>query len=275
MDKTDIPKLSTRALSLAYGDHHVVRDLSIDFTPGAITSIVGPNGCGKSTVLRSLARLLKPHSGQVLLGNTPVHDIAPRRYARSVGLLPQHPVAPDGITVADLVGRGRTPHQGFFGRWSSQDYLAVAEAMDTTGVSELAHAPVNELSGGQRQRVWIAMALAQHTDVLLLDEPTTYLDVKHQLEVLDILTDLNKTRGTTVIMVLHDLNLSARYSDELIALRDGAIVAHGAPETVITAETVREMFSIDSTVIADPVSGTPAVMPQGRHHNLAKVSTSR
>lgn len=275
MDKTDIPKLSTRALSLAYGDHHVVRDLSIDFTPGAITSIVGPNGCGKSTVLRSLARLLKPHSGQVLLGNTPVHDIAPRRYARSVGLLPQHPVAPDGITVADLVGRGRTPHQGFFGRWSSQDYLAVAEAMDTTGVSELAHAPVNELSGGQRQRVWIAMALAQHTDVLLLDEPTTYLDVKHQLEVLDILTDLNKTRGTTVIMVLHDLNLSARYSDELIALRDGAIVAHGAPETVITAETVREVFSIDSTVIADPVSDTPAVMPQGRHHNLAKVSTSR
>ena len=187
--------------------------------------------------------------------------------ARTLGLLPQNPIAPEGVTVVDLVGRGRHPHQGAFRRWSREDEQAVAEALELTDTAELADRVVDELSGGQRQRVWIAMALAQGTDLLLLDEPTTYLDVAHQVEMLDLLADLNRSRGTTVVMVLHDLNLSARYADHLVAMRDGRIVAEGAPADVVTEETVRAVFGLDSRVITDPVSHTPLVVPVGRHHS--------
>lgn len=258
--------LSAREVTLAYGERRVVDELSVDVTPGAITSIVGPNGCGKSTLLRALSRLLKPAAGQVLLDDRPLSDHPTRELARTLGLLPQTPVAPDGIVVADLVGRGRTPHQGLLGRWSTRDYEVVAEAMAATGTTDLAERSIEELSGGQRQRVWIAMALAQDTDILLLDEPTTYLDVAHQLEILDLLTDLNSSRGTTIVMVLHDLNLAARYSDRLIAMRAGAVHSTGTPEEVVTEQTMQEVFGVSSRVLPDPVSGRPMVMPLGRHH---------
>lgn len=258
--------LTAAGLTLGYGDRIIVDDLDLTVKPGAITSIVGANGCGKSTLLRSLARLLKPRAGQVILDGTSLHEQPTKEIAKVLGLLPQSPIAPEGIVVADLVGRGRHPHQGMMGRWSKRDYEVVAESLAATNATELASRPVDELSGGQRQRVWIAMALAQETDILLLDEPTTFLDVANQLEVLDLLTDLNRRRGTTVVMVLHDLGLAARYSDQLIAMRRGAILSQGTPEEVVTRETVREVFGIESRVVPDPVSGAPLVMPIGRHH---------
>ncbi|MGV0325785.1 ABC transporter ATP-binding protein [Corynebacterium confusum] len=259
-------QLHARDLRLDYGHGTILDGLEVTLTPGAITSIVGPNGCGKSTLLRCLSRLLAPTSGSVYLDGHDISSLPTKQLARQLGLLPQSPVAPDGIVVADLVGRGRTPHQGLLGRWSQEDYRIVAESLEATGTAALAERAVDELSGGQRQRVWIAMALAQRTGILLLDEPTTYLDVKHQLEVLDLLTDLNRDNGTTIVMVLHDLNLAARYSDELVAVSDGDVYSHGAPTEVITPEAVRHVFGIDCQVITDPVSGTPAVMPMGRHH---------
>lgn len=183
-----------------------------------------------------------------------------------LGLLPQSPIAPEGIAVADLVGRGRHPHQKLLARWSARDYEVVAQSLDATGTSDLADRAVDELSGGQRQRVWIAMALAQETDILLLDEPTTFLDVAHQVEVLDLLTDLNRERGTTIVMVLHDINMAARYADHLYALRDGRVVASGAPSEVVTSELIRDVFELDALVVPDPVSGAPIVLPRGRHH---------
>ncbi|MDN6099567.1 ABC transporter ATP-binding protein [Corynebacterium flavescens] len=261
-------QLAARGISLGYADSDIITDLSVDIAPGKVTSIVGPNGCGKSTLLRSLSRLLKPRGGEILLDGKAIAEIRTKELAKSLGLLPQSPIAPDGIVVADLVGRGRTPHQGMLGRWSTEDYEIVEESMRTTGTFELAERSIDELSGGQRQRVWIAMALAQRTDILLLDEPTTYLDIKHQLEVLDLLTDLNAQHGTTIAMVLHDLNLAARYSDELIAVAGGKIYAQGSPREVITSETVRHVFGVDSLIIDDPVSGLPAVMPIGHHHVL-------
>jgi iron complex transport system ATP-binding protein len=258
--------LAASGLSLAYGDRVVVSELDLTLAPGRVTAIVGANGCGKSTLLRALARLLPPTAGRVLLDGADLHRRSTKEVARLLGLLPQSPVAPEGITVSDLVGRGRHPHQGVLARFSAADYAAVADALTATGTVELADRPVDELSGGQRQRVWIALALAQQTDILLLDEPTTFLDVAHQVEVLDLLTDLNRERGTTVVMVLHDLNLAARYADELVAVRDGRIAASGPPTSVVTAELVREVFGLESTVIDDPVSHTPLVLPRGRHH---------
>ncbi len=213
-----------------------------------------------------MSRLLTPRAGQVVLDGTSVHRMPAKQLARTLGLLPQSPIAPDGITVSDLVGRGRHPHQGIFSRWSAADDVAVAEALEATSTVDLADRSVDELSGGQRQRVWIAMALAQRTDLLLLDEPTTFLDVSHQVEVLDLLTDLNRTRGTTIVMVLHDLNLAARYADHLIAMGDGRIHAVGSPADVLSEETVRAVFGLDCRVIADPVSGRPLMLPIGRHH---------
>lgn len=262
---TDQHTLTTSELSLAYGERRVIDGLGLTIAPGQITSIVGSNGCGKSTLLRALARLLKPTAGQVLLDGRALHEQPSKEVARVLGLLPQSPVAPEGIVVADLVGRGRHPHQGLLGRWSTRDYEVVAEALAATNTADLAERCVDELSGGQRQRVWIAMALAQETDILLLDEPTTFLDVAHQLEVLDLLVDLNAAKATTVVMVLHDLGLAARYSDELIAMRQGQIVAQGTPAEVVTQETVREVFGIEAKVVPDPVSGAPLVMPIGRH----------
>lgn len=262
----DSTALHVKDVSVGYGERTVLDTLNVDIKRGAITSIVGPNGCGKSTLLRTMSRLLNPTKGEIVLDGKSIHDIPTLKLATQLGLLPQTPIAPDGIVVADLVGRGRTPHQGILGRWSQQDYDIVAEALETTGISDLAERSIDELSGGQRQRVWIAMALAQRTDTLLLDEPTTYLDVKHQLDVLDLLTELNRDRGTTIVMVLHDLNLAARYSDELVAVSGGKVFAHGHPREVITKENVKSVFGIDSVIITDPVSDQPAVMPIGRHH---------
>lgn len=260
-------RLAAEGLTLAYGDREVVRNMDLTVPEGHITAIVGANGCGKSTVLRALARLIRPREGAVMLDGEEIHRLSSREVARRLGLLPQSPTAPEGIVVTDLVGRGRHPHQRFLARWSADDYAAVAEALDATGIADLADRAVDELSGGQRQRVWIAMALAQQTDILLLDEPTTFLDVTHQIEVLDLLTDLNRTRGTTIVMVLHDLNLAARYADHLIAVHEGRIHASGSPAEVISPKIVREVLDLDCTVIPDPVSGAPLVLPRGRHHS--------
>ncbi|AIT59912.1 ABC transporter ATP-binding protein [Corynebacterium doosanense] len=257
--------LDIHDLHLGYGERQVVTGLDLTIAPGRITSIVGPNGCGKSTLLRALSRLLKPTSGEVLLDARPLHERPSKELARIVGLLPQTPVAPEGIVVADLVGRGRHPHQGFTGRWSPRDYEVVARSLELTHTTELAERSIDELSGGQRQRVWIAMALAQETDILLLDEPTTYLDIANQLEILDLLIDLNREHGTTIVMVLHDIGLAARYSDELVAISNGKLYSAGDPAQVVTEQTMSDVFGLDCRVIEDPVSGSPLVLPIGRH----------
>jgi iron complex transport system ATP-binding protein len=259
-------ELVARDLTLSYEGRVVVEGLDLTVPPGRVTAIVGPNACGKSTLLRGLSRLLAPAGGSVLLDGADIHSLPTKQVATRLGLLPQTPVAPDGITVADLVSRGRYPHQGWFRRWTADDDAAVTEAMAATGITGLADRSVDELSGGQRQRVWIAMALAQQTDILLLDEPTTFLDISHQIDVLDLLLDLNAARGATVVMVLHDLNLAARYADHLVAMRDGSIVAAGDPSEVVTAELVRDVFGVESVIASDPVTATPLVVPLGRHH---------
>jgi iron complex transport system ATP-binding protein len=259
--------LSAEELTLGYGDRTVIDGLDLVVPPGRITAIVGANACGKSTLLRSMTRLLAPRAGRVLLDGKAVHRLPAKELARTLGLLPQSPIAPEGITVADLVGRGRHPHQGVFTRWRAEDDAAVAAALEATRTTDLAERSVDELSGGQRQRVWIAMALAQETDLLLLDEPTTFLDVSHQVEVLDLLTDLNHARGTTIVMVLHDLNLAARYADHLVAMAGGRVHATGTPAEVLTEECVRAVFGLDSRVVLDPVSGKPLMLPIGRHHS--------
>ena len=259
-------RLQVEGVTLAYGDRTVVDSLDLQIAPGETTVIIGANACGKSTLLRSLSRLLRPSSGQVILDGRSVHTIPSKELARTLGLLPQTPIAPEGIAVGDLVARGRSPHQRMLSRWSPDDDAAVGEALALTGTTELVDRPVDELSGGQRQRVWIAMALAQRTDLLLLDEPTTFLDISHQVEVLDLLTDLNRRRGTTVVMVLHDLNLAARYADHLVAMAGGRVVASGRPVDVVTPATVREVFGLECAVVRDTVSGTPLVLPIGRHH---------
>ncbi|NMA78320.1 MAG: SIP domain-containing protein [Actinomycetales bacterium] len=251
-------------LHLAYDRRDIVRDLSLSLPEGAVTIIVGANGCGKSTLLRGMSRLLTPRSGSVVLDGKDLRSLRGKELARRLGLLPQTPIAPDGVTVRELVSRGRFPHQGLFQQWRPEDEEAVADALAATRTDELADRLLEELSGGQRQRVWIAMALAQQTEVLLLDEPTTFLDVTHQLEVLDVVSDLNRSRGTTVGIVLHDLNLASRYADHLVAVRAGEIYAEGAPAEVITEQMVHEVFALDSRVIPDPVTGTPMVLPLGR-----------
>lgn len=268
-------RLTAAGLTLGYAETSVVHDLDLRVPDGQVSVIVGANACGKSTLLRGLARLLRPQSGAVLLDGEVIHRQPTKQVARVLGLLPQNPVAPEGVTVVDLVGRGRHPHHGTFRRWTSADDEAVAEALTLTDTLGLADRVVDELSGGQRQRVWIAMALAQGTDLLLLDEPTTYLDVAHQVEMLDLLADLNARRGTTIVMVLHDLNLSARYADHLVALRHGRVVAEGSPREVVTEEVVREVFGLDNRVIDDPVSHTPLVVPVGRHLRAAASQENR
>jgi iron complex transport system ATP-binding protein len=261
-------RLSADGLRLAYDERVVVPDLSVAIPDGMITVIVGANACGKSTLLRSLARLLKPKAGTVYLDGTDIARLATRDVATRLGILPQAPVAPEGILVADLVARGRYPHQKWLRQWTDDDEDVIAAALETTGTIDLANRPVDELSGGQRQRVWIAMALAQQTDILLLDEPTTYLDLAHQVEVLDLLTDLNQRDGRTIVMVLHDLNQACRYSHHLVAMRQGAVAAEGPPSEVITEELVNHVFNLRCRVTPDPVSGTPLVIPIGRHVNV-------
>ncbi|MFF5255133.1 ABC transporter ATP-binding protein [Streptomyces leeuwenhoekii] len=254
-------RLAARALTLGYDDRTVVRALDLDIPDGEITVIVGPNACGKSTTLRALGRLLRPQGGAVLLDGRALAELPTRQIARRIGLLPQTPVAPEAITVADLVARGRQPHQRWWRQWSDEDERAVTEAMERTDVAALAGRPVDELSGGQRQRVWIAMALAQETDLLLLDEPTTYLDIAHQVEVLDLVRELNHDKGRTVVTVLHDLNQAARYAGHLVAMKEGRIAAQGPPADVVTADLVREVFGLDCVVVPDPVTGGPLVVP--------------
>jgi iron complex transport system ATP-binding protein len=257
--------LAADNVTLAYGQRVVSEALTVQVPPGKITAIVGANACGKSTLLRALARLLKPQAGTVLLDGQDIHTLATKEVARRLGILPQTPLAPSGISVTDLVARGRYPHQRLVRQWTQADEAAVATAMQATHVLTLAARPVDELSGGQRQRVWIAMALAQETDILLLDEPTTFLDLAHQIDVLDLLVDLNRSLGRTVVMVVHDLNHAARYADHLIAMRDGTVRAHGRPAHVLTAELVTDVLGMASRVVLDPVSLTPMVIPIGRH----------
>ncbi|MEU9088330.1 ABC transporter ATP-binding protein [Streptomyces sp. NPDC048357] len=254
-------RLSADGLTLAYEDLVVVSGLDLAVPDGKVTVIVGPNACGKSTTLRALGRLLKPRSGAVLLDGAALSSLPTRQIAQTIGLLPQSPVAPEAITVGDLVARGRQPHQHWWQQWSEADERAVSEAMARTSVADLADRPVDALSGGQRQRVWIAMALAQDTDLLLLDEPTTFLDIAHQVEVLDLIRRLNRERGRTVVAVLHDLNQAARYADHLVAMKAGRVVAEGPPSSVVTAELVEEVFGLSSLVIPDPVTGSPLVVP--------------
>ncbi|WP_226343984.1 ABC transporter ATP-binding protein [Agilicoccus flavus] len=273
-DSSRAHSLSAHGVTLGYGDRTVVEGLDLAVPAGEITVIVGANACGKSTLLRSLARLLTPSEGRIVLDGKELHERPTKEVARVLGLLPQSPIAPEGIVVGDLVARGRSPHQRMLTRWSREDDAAVAEALDLTDTASLADRSVDELSGGQRQRVWIAMALAQRTDILLLDEPTTFLDIAHQVEVLDLLTDLNRTRATTIVMVLHDLNLAARYADRLVAMCRGRMLADGAPQDVLTAELVEEVFGMRSQVTPDPVSGKPMVLPIGRHHARVPAATA-
>ena len=260
--------LEARGLTLTYDRHTVVDGLDLALPAGKITAIVGANGCGKSTLLRGLSRVLRPHAGAVLLDGADLRSMHPKQVARRVALLPQQPVAPSGMTVVELVGLGRHPHQSAFRPRTRDDDRIIAEALEATATLDLADRLVEELSGGQRQRVWIAMVLAQQTDVLLLDEPTSFLDLAHAVDVLDLVTDLNRERGTTVAMVLHDLNLAARYADELIAVKEGTVVAQGSPTEMITAERVRGVFGLTASVVPDPVTGTPLVVPIGRHHSV-------
>ncbi|MBM7493670.1 iron complex transport system ATP-binding protein [Micromonospora luteifusca] len=253
--------LSTRDLVAGYDERTVLDGLDLDLPTDAFTVIVGPNACGKSTLLRTMARLLTPRRGTVLLDGTSIRDLPTREVARRLGVLPQSPLVPEGVTVADLVGRGRQPYQRWWRQWSSEDGTAVDQAMALADVTDLADRPVDSLSGGQRQRVWIAMTLAQDTDALLLDEPTTFLDLAHQVEVLDLLHRLRVERGRTVVAVLHDLNQAARYADHLVAMRDGAVVAAGPPREILTADLVRDVFGLACVVVPCPVTGAPLVVP--------------
>ncbi|MEU0195459.1 ABC transporter ATP-binding protein [Streptomyces afghaniensis] len=258
-------RLAARGVTVRYGARTVIDDLDVAIPPGVITTIIGPNGCGKSTLLRTLSRLLKPSRGTVVLDGDDIARLRTRDVARKLGLLPQAPVAPEGLTVADLVARGRHPHQSWLRQWSSDDADVVERALAMTGVSDLADRPVDALSGGQRQRVWISMTLAQGTDLLLLDEPTTYLDLAHAMDVLDLVDDLHES-GCTVVMVLHDLNLAARYSDNLVVMRAGSILAQGHPRDVLTAELLHEAFGLHAKIIDDPVGDRPLIVPIGRTH---------
>ncbi|AEN09136.1 MULTISPECIES: ABC transporter ATP-binding protein [unclassified Streptomyces] len=262
-------RLTADSVTLGYDRRTIAENLSVEIPDNSFTVIVGPNACGKSTLLRALSRMLRPESGEVLLDGQSIHRLPAKKVARMLGLLPQTSIAPDGITVFDLVSRGRYPHQGLLRQWSPEDERIVRESMESTGVAELAGRYVDELSGGQRQRVWIAMALAQQTPLLLLDEPTTYLDIQHQIEVLDLCAELHETQGRTLVAVLHDLNHAARYATHLIAMRQGRIVAEGAPGEVVTAGLVEQVFGMRCQVIDDPETGTPLVVPAARRKRAA------
>lgn len=256
-------RLRAQNVTLRYDQRVIARDLSVAIPDGSFTVIVGPNACGKSTLLRALSRLLAPSAGAVILDGRTIASYPAKQVARTVGLLPQTSIAPDGIRVADLVARGRYPHQSFFRQWSHEDEAAVAAAMASTQTAELSGRLVDELSGGQRQRVWVAMALAQQTPILLLDEPTTFLDIAHQIELLDLCQDLN-AQGRTIVAVLHDLNHACRYATNIVAMKDGAIAAHGQPAAIMNEQLVENVFGLPCTIIADPLAGTPLIVPKRR-----------
>ncbi|WP_168581862.1 ABC transporter ATP-binding protein [Gephyromycinifex aptenodytis] len=259
-------RLHATHLSIGYDKRPVSQDLCVTIPDTSFTVIVGPNACGKSTLLRGMARLLKPQLGQVILDGRDIHTLKPKEVATRLGLLPQSSLAPDGIRVADLVARGRYPYQKLIRQWTKTDEQAVLDAMGATGIQDLSGRLVDELSGGQRQRVWVAMALAQATDILLLDEPTTFLDLRHQIELLELFTDLY-LRGRTLVAVLHDLNQAARYATHMIAMKDGQIVATGTPHEVVTADMVEHVFGVRCLIVADPAAGTPQVVPLGRERS--------
>ena len=262
-------RLRARGVHLSYDGRPVVRGVDLDVPDGRVSVVVGANGCGKSTLLRGLSRLMTPTEGAVELDGVDLRRARPREVARTLGLLPQQPLAPEGITVAALVARGRFPHQGAWRRTGGVDAAAVAQALEATDLVALAGARVEELSGGQRQRVWLAMMLAQDPDIMLLDEPTTFLDIAHQVDLLELLRELNRRRGTTVVMVLHELSLAARYADHLVVMAQGRVLREGAPADVLDAACVREAFGLEARVVPDPVSGTPLVVPLGRSEGRA------
>ncbi|AIG28760.1 ABC transporter ATP-binding protein [Brevibacillus laterosporus] len=260
--------LETKGLTLQYGDSIIIENLGLQIPKGEITVLIGSNGCGKSTLLRSLARLLKPASGHILLNGKGIAEQTTKEIAKQMAILPQGPIAPEGLTVLQLVKQGRYPHQNWLKQWTDEDEEKVAFALEVTQLTELAHRPIDSLSGGQRQRAWIALTLAQDTDIILLDEPTTYLDMTHQIEVLDILFELNQTRASTIVMVLHDLNLACRYAHHLVAVQDKQIYAQGSPETVLTEKMVEHVFRMQSKIIADPLYGTPMCIPVGNSRRI-------
>ncbi|GIV97591.1 MAG: iron-enterobactin transporter ATP-binding protein [Herpetosiphonaceae bacterium] len=255
--------LEAEQLSLGYDGPAIVDQLNLVVTAGSMTVLVGPNGCGKSTLLRGLARILKPRSGAVYLDGKIIQKLPTREVALRLGFLPQSPLAPEGMTVRDLIAQGRFPHQRWFQQWTVEDERITTQVLEMTDLTDLAGRQLDTLSGGQRQRAWIAMALAQNTDILLLDEPTTYLDLAHQLEVLQLLQRLNKQEGRTIVMVLHDLNLAARYADTIVALCAGKVVAAGKPWSVMTPEMLRQVFGVEAAIVKDPVNGAPICIPHG------------
>ena len=260
------PELLSENLSAGYDGQPILSNVSIKIPQNKISVILGANGCGKSTLLKTFARLLKPEGGTITLDGKNISSIPSRQIAQKLGLLPQSPIVPEGIKVTDLVARGRFPYRRAFGGLSTEDFQAVEEALEMMGITSLADRSVDELSGGQRQRVWIALALAQQTDILLLDEPTTYLDISYPVEILDLLTDLNRKRHTTIVMVLHDINLSARYADYIFAMCKGQLAAQGTPSQIITPALMKQVYGLNCQIIPDPVSGTPLIIPEGRHH---------
>lgn len=268
-------ELSAQNLSAGYDGKTIVSDVNITIPQNKISVILGANGCGKSTLLKTFAKLLKPEQGSILLDGKSIFSMPSKQMAQTLGLLPQSPVVPEGIKVTDLVARGRFPYRKLLGGLQKEDFAAVEEALEMMGITELADRCVDELSGGQRQRVWIALALAQQTDILLLDEPTTYLDIAYQVEILDLLMELNKKRGTTILMVLHDINLSARYADHIFAMSKGKLIAQGSPSEVISRELMKQIYGLDCQIIEDPVSGTPLIVPEGRHHRQENTSAKK
>jgi iron complex transport system ATP-binding protein len=258
-------RLETQHLTLGYDGTPIIHDLYLGIPSEKITTLVGPNGCGKSTLLRGLARLLKPRRGSVYLDGREISKLSRKAVAKQLGILPQSAIAPEGLTVRDLVAQGRYPYQNWFQQWSQEDEKMVSWALDLSGMTEFAERPLDNLSGGQRQRAWVAMALAQNTEILLLDEPTTFLDLAHQIDILDLLLELNETQGRTIVMVLHDLNQAARYADYLVVMQEGQIYDQGTPEQVMTEAMVANVFGVEARIVPDPVVGTPLCLPLSRH----------
>ena len=253
-------------LSSGYNNRIILKDINLSIPKGKISVIIGANGCGKSTLLKTIANLIEIQNGRVTLDDNNIKDYNLKDLAKDLGLLPQSPILPESITVADLIARGRFPYRKAFKPLSNEDLSVINRAMEMTNITDLADRFVDELSGGQRQRVWIAMALAQDTDILLLDEPTTYLDIAYQVEVLDILTDLNIKYSTTIVMVLHDINLSCRYADYLFAIKNGRLIAEGKPENILNDKLIKDIYNMEAKIITDPVSKSPMIVPIGRHN---------
>ncbi|MBM7646179.1 iron complex transport system ATP-binding protein [Scopulibacillus daqui] len=262
--------LKAKSLSVSYGDRTIIEQLNLEIPKGKITVFIGKNGCGKSTLLSTFARLIKPSQGSIVLDGKSIAKMSTKKVAKDLALLPQSPAAPEGLTVLQLVKQGRYPYQSWLKQWSADDERAVMRALKVTGIKDLTDRPVESLSGGQRQRVWIAMVLAQETDIILLDEPTTYLDLSHQIEILDLLYELNQLENRTIVMVLHDLNLACRYADHIVAVSSKNIYAQGPPEETITCELVKNVFNMDVDIIEDPLFGTPMCIPHGKGRYVKK-----